>query len=311
MAQKVTDPALLAILNGGGQSAPMAIPLPVSPRQQQQDARQAEMDRRSAALEAERIRLAQQNAAFEREKFYATHNQDGTPKKAPEVAEQALTPDQLAAVRSEAESKIGLLNGLLEKSTSWADAPSTFGTLAGVEGGHFGLRNFGGTSAYDANADVGTIGAAGALTKVMEMAKANGGKNPLTPLSEGDFANIAKSISNLDIGQSPTNFNRNAKTYRDIYRRALRGAGGVDTSTLNPTGGMDALQQGYASLTQQMQGKSPSQRQAMLQAFNADPRIQSIKQRAGFRDPGGRASTTAAPRKSGNVIRYDAQGNRI
>jgi hypothetical protein len=65
---------------------------------------------------------------------------------------------------------------------------------------------------------------------------------------------------------------------------------------LTPTGGMNALTQGFNSLTQQMQGKTPEERQAMLARFNADPRIVALKQRAGFVDPGGR--TAGAPRKA-------------
>ena len=292
MAQKVTDPALLAILNGGD---PVAIPLPASPQQQRDNSRQDALDRQAAADRAESARLARQNAEFEREKFFRTHNQDGTLKKAPDVVDQPLTPDQLAAVRAEAERKIGLLDSLSARSASWL-SPGATGAGANW------LKYLGGTPAFDQAADVETVSAAGALTKVMEMAKANGGKNPLTPLSEGDFANIAKSISNLDVGQSDAQFQKNARTYRDIYSRALRGAGGVDTTRLTPDGGMAALQQGYQALTQQMQGKTPAQRQSMLRAFNADPRIQAIKQRSGFRDPGG--STAGAPRKQPGV---DAQ----
>ena len=86
--------------------------LPPSPQQQRNNDRQDANDRRVAELEAERIRLLQQNADFEREKFNRTHNPDGTPKKAPDVVEQPLTPQQLAAVRAEAETKIGLLDSL-------------------------------------------------------------------------------------------------------------------------------------------------------------------------------------------------------
>jgi hypothetical protein len=46
-----------------------------------------------------------------------------------------------------------------------------------------------------------------------------------------------------------------------------------------------------------MQNMTPAQRQAAMQAFNNDPRVQGLKSRAGFRDPGGRASTAGAPRK--------------
>jgi hypothetical protein len=57
------------------------------------------------------------------------------------------------------------------------------------------------------------------------------------------------------------------------------------------------LAKGFRDLTGLMQNMTPQQRQAALQAFNNDPRVQGLKSRAGFRDPGGRASTAGAPRK--------------
>lgn len=262
--------------------------LPPSPQQQRTNDRQDANDRRVAELEAERIRLAQQNADFEREKFNRTHNPDGTPKKAPEVAEQPLTAQQLAAVRAEAENKIGLLDSLVDRSKN-----QMFATGMGTGEGSF-MWPFGrddtGSNAYGTNADVATVSAAGALTKVMEMAKANGGKNPLTPLSEGDFANIAKSISNLDIGQADEQFQKNAGTYRDIYTRALRGAGGgLDQrrlSQLRPADAGAALDQGNASLEQQIAGYTPAEQARARALFQRDRGVQQISGKAPPRQGG-------------------------
>lgn len=71
------------------------------------------------------------------------------------------------------------------------------------------------------------------------------------------------------------------------------------------------LAEGYKSLEAQMEGKTPAQRQAMLRAFNSDPAVQMLKRQAGFRDPP--PGPARAPRKAtgGNVIHYDAQGNRV
>ena len=156
----------------------------------------------------------------------------------------------------------------------------------------------------------------------MEMAKANNGKNPLTPLSEGDFANIAKSISNLDIGQPDEQFQKNAGTYRDIYTRALRGAGGgLDQARLNalrPADARAALDQGNASLEQQIAGYTPEQQARARAIYQRNAGVQQISGKAPPRvqsRPPGREDQGwwkgQAPRKSGNVIRYDAQGNRI
>ena len=62
-----------------------------------------------------------------------------------------------------------------------------------------------------------------------------------------------------------------------------------------------ALAQGFQALTREMQDMTPAQRQAALRNFNNDQRIQALKSRAGFRDPGGRASTAGAPRKTGGA----------
>ena len=66
----------------------------------------------------------------------------------------------------------------------------------------------------------------------MEMAQTNGGKNPLTPLSNADFVALGQSISNLDPTRDDATFQKNLKIYADIYRRALLGVG-VDLSQLD------------------------------------------------------------------------------
>ncbi|MDB5662100.1 MAG: hypothetical protein JWN59_438 [Sphingomonas bacterium] len=55
---------------------------------------------------------------------------------------------------------------------------------------------------YDVWQDSETPKNAGALTRILEMAKQNGGKNPLTQLSNSDFQALASSLSNLDTSQS-------------------------------------------------------------------------------------------------------------
>ncbi|MEG8040610.1 hypothetical protein QP166_15140 [Sphingomonas sp. LR60] len=60
------------------------------------------------------------------------------------------------------------------------------------------------------------------------MAKTNGGKNPLTPLSNSDFQALASSLSNLDTGQSDDQFQNNVQRVIDMYSRAYTGAGGTD-----------------------------------------------------------------------------------
>jgi hypothetical protein len=83
---------------------------------------------------------------------------------------------------------------------------------------------------------VSTIGASGALSKLMEMAGANGGKNPLTPLSNADIAMLGNSVANLDPTQSDANFQKNLKVYRDIFVRAYRATGGEVGNDGEPVG---------------------------------------------------------------------------
>jgi hypothetical protein len=53
---------------------------------------------------------------------------------------------------------------------------------------------------------------------------------------------------------------------------------------------------GFRDLTGLMQNMTPQQRQTALRNFNNDPRVQGLKSRAGFRDPGGTRSAPRLPR---------------
>jgi len=127
-------------------------------------------------------------------------------------------PD-LAAVRAEAIDKIRLARTLQQRSR---DGWFTTGAGANV------ARFIGGSPAYDVAQDTETLKNAGALTRIMEMAKTNGGKNPLTPLSNSDFQALASSLSNLETGQSDGQFQTNVQRVIDMYSRAYQGAGGTD-----------------------------------------------------------------------------------
>ena len=146
-----------------------------------------------------------------------------------EQAEAGKAPGKqdLAAVRAEALEKIRLARTLQQRSR---DGWFTTGIGAKTTG------YFSGTPAYDVAQDTSTLKNAGALTRIMEMAKQNGGKNPLTPLSNSDFEALASSLSNIDPGQSDEQYQRNVQTVIDLYTRAYRGAGGTDLEgELDPT----------------------------------------------------------------------------
>jgi hypothetical protein len=125
----------------------------------------------------------------------------------------------LASVRAEALDKIRLARSLQQRSR---DGWFTTGFGSGVAGA---VR---GTGAYNVAQDTETLKNAGALTRIMEMAKTNGGKNPLTPLSNSDFQALASSLSNLDTGQGDEQYQANVQRVIDLYTRAYQGAGGND-----------------------------------------------------------------------------------
>jgi hypothetical protein len=151
-------------------------------------------------------------------------SQSSINKAAP--APTAVDPAALMAVRQEALDKIKMARSLQDRSKNQWFATGFGSGMA---------RLIGGTPAYDLARDTDTLSNAGALTKVMEMARNNGGKNPLSPLSEGDFKAIASSVSNLDPSQSDTQYQANVQRVADLYARAYQGAGGQDLEgDLNP-----------------------------------------------------------------------------
>lgn len=138
---------------------------------------------------------------------------------------QPIKPEDLVAVREEAKAKLELIDRL-EKQSKEGWFTTGFGASA--------VANIGGTEAANLAANVKTVGNAGALQRIMEMSKANGGKNPLAPLSEGDFKALSQSVSNLDPSQSDEQFQQNLNVYRDIYKRAYEGAGGNPAELMTP-----------------------------------------------------------------------------
>jgi len=137
----------------------------------------------------------------------------------PEKAADQTGQRDLESVRAEALDKIRLARTLQQRSR---DGWFTTGFGASTMG------SFGGTGAYDVRQDTETLKNAGALTRIMEMAKQNGGKNPLTPLSNSDFQALASSLSNLDTSQSDGQYQGNVQRVIDLYTRAYQGAGGND-----------------------------------------------------------------------------------
>lgn len=206
-------------------------PTITTPRDPRQVARE---DRTETRAERDQ-RLQEEAAARDRDRFNKRNKPtlpagyawapDG--KTAVRIAglppEAGVTPPQsdsdLATVRAEAIDKIKLARTLQQRSR---DGWFATGFGSGIAG------SINGTGAYDVAQDTETLKNAGALTRIMEMAKANGGKNPLTPLSNSDFQALASSLSNLETGQSDEQYQRNVQRVIDLYTRAYQGAGGKD-----------------------------------------------------------------------------------
>ncbi len=213
------------------QQAPRTIPIgPRDPRPAEQ-LRGNQLGNEKTAMD-NRITNATMDAII-RKAVADAQKAEADARKAEADAAGQVKPEDMAAVRAEAINKLNLLSRMQTNADNGWFPTTGFG--AGVS------RDINGTAAHDIQSDIDTVGAAGALTRVMELARQNGGKNPLTPLSESDFTNIGKSVTNLDQTQSRGNWDENIDVYRNIYRRAYQGAGG-DPRMIDPSNG--AAQQG-------------------------------------------------------------------
>lgn len=128
-----------------------------------------------------------------------------------------ISDQDKADLKTEALTKLKLIKSLGERSRNGWFATGFGATTAG---------SIPGTTAYDVKNDTATVSNSGALQRIMEMAKTNGGKNPLTPLSNSDFQALSQSVSNLDPAQSDEQYQRNLGVYKDIFTRAYIAAGG-------------------------------------------------------------------------------------
>lgn len=218
-------------------SQPQAAPMPgggyptiTIPRDPRQVARENDASARAAVEQQLRLQAATRDAVRFSERNKPTlpagymMGPDGKtavriPGLPPEKGAEQPGQRDLDSVRAEALDKIRLARSLQQRSRDgW------FATGFGAST----MGSIGGTGAYDVRQDTETLKNAGALTRIMEMAKQNGGKNPLTPLSNSDFQALASSLSNLDTSQSDGQYQANVQRVIDLYTRAYQGAGGTD-----------------------------------------------------------------------------------
>lgn len=226
------------------------------------------------------IKAATRDAAIREANARADAQVAAARKAQSELAATGSPKPDLGPVRVEAENKINLLDSLIDRSRN-----DLFATGAGTKDGWLWPgRETAGTNAYGTAADAKTVAASGALAKLMELAKTNGGKNPLTPISNADIEMLGNSVANLDISQPDEQFQRNAGIYRDLYARALRGAGGgLDQRrlrSLRPEDARAALEGGNASLEQQIAGYTPEEQARARAAYQRNTAIQQLSGKA-------------------------------
>lgn len=92
-----------------------------------------------------------------------------------------LNAQQKAAAREDAAYRVGLARQLRE-NTKGLTGTGLFGPL---------FSNFGGTRSADAEAIIENLRQKGAMASILEMLQETGGKNPFTPMSQGEVAIIA------------------------------------------------------------------------------------------------------------------------
>ena len=214
----VSDPSLLARLNGGGgspQPVQVAGPDPKLPGQVEgvnlNNRRIQQGINQQDQLTPWQVRGAKAQAL----KAEADLEKSRT--------ETALTPDKLKAVRVDALNKIITARRLANQSR---DGWFATGFLAPT------AAKIGGTPARSAQAMADTLKSGGALSEILKMTAATG-KNPFTPMSNSDVDLISRNLANLDIGQSDQDFQRQVGTYEGAYRRAWKGAKGNDRALLD------------------------------------------------------------------------------
>lgn len=330
MAQKVTDPALLAILNGGG--APMAIPIPTSPQQQRTEdrqdrteGRQTANDARNAANDAERLRL-------DHERLIASLYEKGLRPGAngPEPIPGWQPPiDPTKPTEYQAKSG-GFLGRMLQSNADFQAVPPDARDARSMSADVLRSLPFGVGKSIENNLPT-WLGGNSSERKLADQATENFISSSLRQESGATILPAEFDRQNTiffpQAGDGPAQIEQKRRA-RDQAIAGFRVAAGPTAPKIEA--GMQAprrdfppevraaanqeLAGGFRDLTRMMEGKSPAQRQAMLQAFNADQRVVAIKARAGFQDPPrGRSTTADAPRKAGGggEVHYDKYGNRV
>ena len=137
-------------------------------------------------------------------------------------AKNPFNPDRLQSVEQDAMRQLQAVSRIGQNYNN--------ATLPAIGLGADTVKNwFGGTAANNIAADQEVLQSGGAMNRIMQMSADNGGKNPLTPMSNSDVQMLAKGVGNLDQSQSPDNYFANLNSYAEPAKRAYAGAVGMKT----------------------------------------------------------------------------------
>ena len=131
-----------------------------------------------------------------------------------------ISATEQAKARADAAKRIQLARQLRE-NTSGLTGTGAFGPL-------FASLPIGATRAKDAEAIINSLEKKGAMSAVLDMLKRTGGKNPFTPMSQGEVAIIAGSeLPEMGVGLSDELNRQSAMQIEEAATKAYRLLGGT------------------------------------------------------------------------------------
>jgi hypothetical protein len=131
-----------------------------------------------------------------------------------------LTPQAMAGIRRDSVTKINEIRRLRGRIEGTEFPNLTGAGLGGV------LKIIPGTDARGIADSLKQIGSAGALATALQMAKNNGGRNPLQPMSNSDIDMISNITAALDQGQKYSDLKHQLDNAEAAFGHAFIGAGG-------------------------------------------------------------------------------------
>ena len=228
--------------------------VPVGPRNPKPAADMAN-DQQRLAMEAERLRIAQQQASLENQ--IKQMQIDEANKKAM-AGDPRNDPAMMAEMRLDAGNRLRDIRTIRANT----EQPGAVGSLLTPL-----LSRVPGTAARTVQANVDTVSQGGALQKIMEMTRATG-KNPFTPMSNSDVALIALTQGNLDPSLARDEFGRQLGKFEGANRRAFLAAGGNLTDVYPREYLNSGRAEGEKALRRMIRGYTPEQARRAWQRFN-------------------------------------------